>query len=126
MRAVRFHQYGDPQVLTLGTLQAPRRPGGSGPTPGTSVNPVDWKIRAGYLHEVLPVAFLHPGQRRRRRRRRGRRGVSDVQIGDAVVGLAQGGAAGDRADRVGARAFRLDVGPTRSRGPGVVHRDGWP
>ena len=59
MRAVRFHQYGDAQVLTL--EDAPEPHAGPGHirirVQGTSVNPVDWKIRQGYLHEMMPVTF---------------------------------------------------------------------
>ena len=96
MRAVRFHQYGDPQVLTL--EDAPEPHAGPGQVrvrvQGTSVNPVDWKIRAGYLHEVMPVTFpAIPGSDATGVVDEVGEGVSDVQIGDAVFGLAQGGAA---------------------------------
>ena len=56
MKAIRIHGYGD--VDTLSYEDAPL------PEPGTTdvrvrvhaaaVNPVDWKIRAGYLAEVVP------------------------------------------------------------------------
>ena len=56
MKAVRIHNYGD--VDTLGYEDAPM------PEPGpadvrvrvhaAAVNPVDWKIRAGYLAEMIP------------------------------------------------------------------------
>ena len=51
MKAVRVHNYGGPEVLRF--EDAPR------PTPGSdellirvyaaSVNPIDWKVRAGYM-----------------------------------------------------------------------------
>jgi NADPH:quinone reductase-like Zn-dependent oxidoreductase len=55
MKAVRVHEYGGPEVLKY--EEAPR------PKPGTGeilvrihaagVNPVDWKVRAGYLKDVI-------------------------------------------------------------------------
>jgi NADPH:quinone reductase-like Zn-dependent oxidoreductase len=57
MKAVRVHNYGGPEVLRF--EDAPR------PTPGpgellvkvhaASVNPIDWKIRAGYMKEYIPL-----------------------------------------------------------------------
>jgi NADPH:quinone reductase-like Zn-dependent oxidoreductase len=59
MKAVRIHQYGGPEVLRF--EDAPR------PAPGfaevlirvhaAGVNPVDWKIRAGYMKELRPYTF---------------------------------------------------------------------
>jgi NADPH:quinone reductase-like Zn-dependent oxidoreductase len=59
MKAVRIHQYGGPEVLFLEEIQRP--------TPGpnellikvhaASVNPADWKIREGYLKQMLPLAM---------------------------------------------------------------------
>jgi NADPH:quinone reductase-like Zn-dependent oxidoreductase len=59
MKAVRIHAYGGPEVLKYEDV--PR------PAPGpkevlvrvhaASINPVDWKIRAGYMKEYLPLAF---------------------------------------------------------------------
>ncbi|TQM63690.1 NADP-dependent oxidoreductase [Humibacillus xanthopallidus] len=96
MRAIRFHQYGDPQVLTL--EDAPEPHAGPGQVrirvQATSVNPVDWKIRAGYLHEMMPVSFpAIPGSDATGIVDEVGDGVSGVEIGDAVFGLAQGGAA---------------------------------
>ncbi len=59
MKAVRIHQYGGPEVLAHVEMKRP--------TPGpnevlisvkaASVNPVDWKLRAGYMKEVFPLTF---------------------------------------------------------------------
>ena len=64
MKAIQIHEFGGPEVLKY--ENAPR------PVPGpddllikvfaTSVNPVDWKIRAGYAKGRFPVTFpLIPG-----------------------------------------------------------------
>lgn len=59
MRAVRFHEFGDPQVLTV--EDAPEPHAGPGEVrirvQAASVNPVDWKIRAGYLAQIMPTTF---------------------------------------------------------------------
>ena len=57
MKAVRVHNYGGPEVLRF--EDAPR------PTPGSaellirvhaaSVNPIDWKVRAGYMKDYIPL-----------------------------------------------------------------------
>lgn len=59
MKAIRFHQYGGPDVLVVEQINAPE------PGPGqikiavkaAGVNQLDFKLRAGYLHEMMPVNF---------------------------------------------------------------------
>lgn len=59
MRAVRFHSYGGPDVLRIEEVERPE------PGPGqvriavraAGINPIDWKLRAGYMHEMMPLAF---------------------------------------------------------------------
>ncbi len=96
MRAVRFHQYGDPEVLTL--EEAPEPHAGAGQVRirvhATSVNPFDTKVRAGYLAEMMPLSLPagigsdavgvvdEVGE-----------GVGGVAIGDRVFGLANAAAA---------------------------------
>ncbi|QBR91026.1 NADP-dependent oxidoreductase [Nocardioides euryhalodurans] len=56
MRAASYDQYGGPEVLTVGEVPDPP----VGPdtvlvrVKATSVNPVDWKIREGYLQGAYP------------------------------------------------------------------------
>ncbi|GGJ33521.1 NADP-dependent oxidoreductase [Streptomyces brasiliensis] len=86
MRAARFHEFGGPESLVI--EQAPD------PHPGpreirvrvtaASVNPIDWKLRAGALQELVAVELpAIPG--------RDAVGVVDevkgVSIGDRVFGL---------------------------------------
>ena len=59
MKAIRIHQYGGPEVLAQVEMQRP--------TPGAnevlikihaaSVNPFDWKARAGYMKDIFPLTF---------------------------------------------------------------------
>jgi NADPH:quinone reductase-like Zn-dependent oxidoreductase len=61
MKAVRYHSYGDSDVLVY--EEADRPVAGAGQVvvrvAGTSFNPVDAAIRAGLLQQVFPVAFPH-------------------------------------------------------------------
>lgn len=57
MQAVRYHEYGPPTVLQLESVERPV------PEPGevlikvvaAGVNPIDWKFRAGWLREMVPL-----------------------------------------------------------------------
>jgi NADPH:quinone reductase-like Zn-dependent oxidoreductase len=59
MKAVRIHNYGGPEVLKY--EDAPRPQPGEGEilirVHATSVNPIDWKVRAGYMKDFLPQSF---------------------------------------------------------------------
>ncbi|WP_344525701.1 NADP-dependent oxidoreductase [Streptomyces albiaxialis] len=64
MKAVRYHRYGDSDVLVH--EEAERPVPGAGQVlvrvAATSFNPVDASIRAGFLREAFPLAFPHtPG-----------------------------------------------------------------
>ncbi|MEH2409506.1 NADP-dependent oxidoreductase [Nostoc sp.] len=57
MQAIRVHNYGESDVLTLEAIAQPE------PQPNevlirvqaAGVNPLDWKIRAGYMKEIFPM-----------------------------------------------------------------------
>ncbi|MBD5787883.1 NADP-dependent oxidoreductase [Cellulosimicrobium terreum] len=59
MRAITYSRYGGPEVLELTELPTPK----VGPDSvlvrvhAASVNPVDWKVRQGYLDPVLDAVF---------------------------------------------------------------------
>lgn len=89
MKAVQFNEYGDPDVLHVVEIDEPH----AGPgqvrikVAAAGVNGMDWKIRAGYLKDVIPLTFPagvgldasgvvdEVGD-----------GVDDVTVGDAVFG----------------------------------------
>ncbi len=93
MFALQFHSYGGPDVLTWG--QAPDVHPGPGQVRvavrAASVNPIDWKIRAGFMaggKDLQGAGYLgydaagvvdEIGE-----------GVTDVAVGDEVFGLGDG------------------------------------
>ncbi|MCZ2850846.1 NADP-dependent oxidoreductase [Modestobacter sp. VKM Ac-2978] len=92
MRAVRFHEFGGPEVLRLEEVAEPH----AGPgqvrvrVHACGVNPADWKIRQGDLGGELPqgVGLEVSGVIDELGA-----GVSDVGLGDRVFGSTSGGAA---------------------------------
>ena len=59
MKAIRIHQYGGPEVLAQVEMQRPA-PGANEvliKVHAVSVNPFDWKARAGYVKEFFPLIF---------------------------------------------------------------------
>ena len=64
MKAVRYFTYGGPEVLRYDDVERPRPAAGQVlvRVAATSFNPVDVALRAGYLQQVVPLAFPHtPG-----------------------------------------------------------------
>ncbi|HEV3333545.1 MAG TPA: NADP-dependent oxidoreductase [Bryobacteraceae bacterium] len=64
MKAVRLHEYGGPEVLRYEDVPRPEPAEGEVlvKVHATSVNPVDWKIRAGYMKGFLDYSLpLIPG-----------------------------------------------------------------
>jgi NADPH:quinone reductase-like Zn-dependent oxidoreductase len=114
MKAVRYHSYGDSDVLVYEDAERPAA--GAGQVlvrvAGTSFNPVDLAIRAGFLRQVFPVGFPHipnfdvagvvaeVGE-----------GVRGWSTGDAVVGFLPMAAPGAAAEYVAAPAELLAPAP---------------
>jgi NADPH:quinone reductase-like Zn-dependent oxidoreductase len=114
MKAVRYHSYGDSDVLVY--EDADRPVAGPGQVvvrvAGTSFNPVDAAIRAGSLQQVFPVAFPHVpnfdvagviaevGE-----------GVSGWSVREAVVAFLPMTAPGAAAEYVAAPAEALAAAP---------------
>jgi NADPH:quinone reductase-like Zn-dependent oxidoreductase len=64
MRAVRFHEYGPASVLVVAEVDRPEPKAGELliKVHSAGVNPIDWKIRAGFLQQYMPVTLPHtPG-----------------------------------------------------------------
>jgi len=64
MKAIRFHDYGDASVLKLEDLPIPviAPDGVLVRVHAAGVNPIDWKVRAGYMKAVRPFVLpLTPG-----------------------------------------------------------------
>jgi len=114
MKAVRYHSYGDSDVLVY--EEADRPVAGPGQVvvqvAGTSFNPVDAAIRAGLLQQVFPVVLPHVpnfdvagviaevGE-----------GVSGWSVGDAMVAFLPMTAPGAAAEYVAAPAEALAAAP---------------
>lgn len=90
MRAARFHTYGEPTVLRIESIPEPH------PGPGeirirataASVNPIDWKLRAGQLQQFIPVELpAIPGRDAAGVVDEIGEGVRGVSVGDRVFGL---------------------------------------
>jgi NADPH:quinone reductase-like Zn-dependent oxidoreductase len=93
MKAIRFHEYGGSEKLVLETI--PR------PTPNANevlikvhfagVNPVDWKFRAGYLKDYMPLQLpFVPGIDVSGIVEELGSGVKTLKNGQAIFGVAKG------------------------------------
>lgn len=96
MRAVTFAEYGDPSVLQVTEVPEPH----AGPgqvrvaVRAAGVNPWDWKVRAGYMKDVVPTALpAIPSLEAAGVVDEVGDGVEGVAVGDEVFGFAAAAAA---------------------------------
>ncbi|MFD4876554.1 NADP-dependent oxidoreductase [Streptomyces sp. NPDC058420] len=90
MKAVRFHEYGDPDVLRHEDVEQPVPGAGQVRVrvAATSFNPVDANIRAGFMQGPIPVTLPHtPGIDVAGTVDALGEGVTGVQVGDQVIGF---------------------------------------
>ncbi|WP_370377006.1 NADP-dependent oxidoreductase [Catenulispora sp. GAS73] len=115
MKAVRFHEYGDPSVLRYEDVEQPA------PGPGqalirvaaTSFNGVDGNIRAGFMQGPIPVKLPHtPGIDVSGTVAALGEGVDGFEVGERVVGFLPMAEAGASAEYVVAPADILASAPT--------------
>jgi NADPH:quinone reductase-like Zn-dependent oxidoreductase len=115
MKAVRFHDYGEPDVLRYEDVDDP--------TPGagqvrvrvaaTTFNGVDANIRAGFMQEPMPLTLPHiPGLDVAGTVDALGDGVRDLEVGDRVVGFLPFVVDGASAEYVLASAESLAPAPT--------------
>ena len=114
MKAVRFHEYGGPEVLRYEDVDQPV------PAPGqvlvrvaaTSFNGVDGNIRAGFMQGPMPLTLPHiPGLDVAGTIDALGEGVSGLEVGDRVVGFLAFVEDGASAEYVVARAEILTPAP---------------
>ncbi len=115
MQAVRFHEYGGPEVLRL--EEVARAEPGRGEVlvrvAATTFNPVDDGIRGGYLQGPFPVTLPHiPGIEVSGTVESLGADVDDVAVGDPVVGFLPMVADGASAEYVVAPAEVLAAAPS--------------
>jgi NADPH:quinone reductase-like Zn-dependent oxidoreductase len=92
-RAIRYAEYGDPSVLKMEELPRPEPQEGQVLVRirATGVHPMDWKTRAGYLRDFMPVELPHtPGLEFSGTVEQVGDGVTGFDVGDAVFGWGSG------------------------------------
>jgi NADPH:quinone reductase-like Zn-dependent oxidoreductase len=114
MRAVQYSGYGEADVLA--TVETDRPVAGPGQVlvqvAGTSFNPVDVALRAGWVQQAFPLTFPHvPGFDVAGTVAALGDGVSGFTVGDTVVGFLPMDADGAAAEFVAAPAAVLTAAP---------------
>jgi NADPH:quinone reductase-like Zn-dependent oxidoreductase len=93
MRAARFHDYGPPEVLVVEEVPRPTPQGGEVlvRVHAAGVNPIDWKLRAGYLKQFMPVQLPYiPGFDLAGMVEAVGPEVTELTVGEAVFGRGAG------------------------------------
>ena len=115
MKAVRFHEYGDPDVLRYEDVDQPIPSSGQVRVrvAATTFNGVDSNIRAGFMQDPIPLTLPHiPGLDVAGTIDALGDGVIDLKVGDQVVGFLSFAVDGASAEYVLAPAECLALAPT--------------
>ncbi|WP_230486677.1 NADP-dependent oxidoreductase [Nocardioides anomalus] len=115
MKAVRFHDYGDPDVLRYEDVDRPEPGAGQVrvAVAATSFNGVDATIRAGFMQGPIPVTLPHtPGLDVAGTVDALGEGVTGFSVGDPVIGFLPMTEDGAAAEHVLAPADVLSPAPT--------------
>ena len=114
MKAMRFHEYGEPQVLRLEEVNVPYPREGQVlvRVAATSFNGVDGNIRAGRMQDAMPLELPHtPGLDVAGTVDALGPGVDGLQVGDPVIGFLPFVENGAAAEYVVAAAASLAPAP---------------
>ncbi|MEU5288905.1 NADP-dependent oxidoreductase [Streptomyces sp. NPDC020755] len=114
MKAIRFHEFGNSEVLRHEDVERPVP--GAGQVlvrvAATSFNPVDDHIRAGFLAEMIPISFPYvPGLDLAGTVAELGADVTGPEVGDRVVAMLPLDSAGGAAEYVLVRAESLAPAP---------------
>ena len=115
MKAARFHQYGDPEVLRIEDVATPDPGRGEVRVrvAATSFNGVDGNIRAGFMQEPMPLTLPHvPGVDVSGTVDALGPDVEGVAVGDRVIGFLPFVVDGASAEYVVVAAESLALAPT--------------
>ncbi|MCK9930315.1 NADP-dependent oxidoreductase [Frankia sp. Mgl5] len=107
MKAIVYEEYGGPEVLRLAEVEEPHAAPGQVRLKivAVGVNPIDHKIRRGWLQQVFPVTFpAVPGTEAAGIVDEVGEGVTDISVGDEVLGFTVTGAYAEY-------ALAVDVAP---------------
>ncbi|MEV4048340.1 NADP-dependent oxidoreductase, partial [Streptomyces sp. NPDC049744] len=114
MKAVRFHEYGDPGVLRYEDVERPHPGAGEVRVrvAATSFNSVDGNIRGGFMRGPIPVVLPHtPGLDVAGTVDALGEGVDGIAVGDDIIGFLPMDGAGAAAEYVLAPAEALARAP---------------
>ncbi|MFG2455494.1 NADP-dependent oxidoreductase [Streptomyces sp. NPDC048523] len=114
MKAVRFHEYGDPSVLRYEDVEQPVPAAGQVRirVAATSFNPVDGNIRGGFMQGPIPVQLPHtPGIDVAGTIDAVGEGTDGIAVGDDVIGFLPMDGTGAAAEYVLAPADVLTRAP---------------
>lgn len=120
MKAVQINKYGGPQVIEINE-NAPKPSLAKNQilveVQAASINPIDWKVRAGYLKEMMPLSFpITLGGDFAGIVSKIGEGVSGFKLGDEVYGQASllNGGSGSFAEFVAANTINTALKPKKA------------
>ncbi len=114
MKAIRIHKFGGPEVLIYEDAQKPKPAADEvlAKVFASGVNPIDWKIRAGYAQTRFPVNLpLIPGWDFSGEIEQIGSDVSNLKVGDEVYGKPDATRDGTYAEYVVVKANQLNFKP---------------
>ena len=117
MKALRFHEYGGPEVYRFdedAPVPEPKAGQIQVKVSGAGINPIDWKLRQGYLQAFMPVTFpATVGFEFSGTVSQLGDGVTTFQVGDEVYGHSHYGSIAEytvaSVDAVALKPFSLDL-----------------